>query len=217
MRGDVSEPSGQTLPASTPFGRERESRGINSAERLFRHVLQQQPQALSHYTRLVDVFKKIVDPYEVPFIPFATYRVIGDPLSLESLTHTLVCYNSLHPSKNRRAVGYVSPEMVLREFVYCATEQLNVDQTIIRKTFQEAAPYSLLDRLIAVVTDSNRLIKRAFSSISPDNRRRLLHMFPQLPDQFIMSNHISEADAIFMLDLAKKVRSEEHTSELQSH
>ncbi len=198
FRGDVSEPSGQTLPTSMPVGRER-------AERLFRHVLQQQPQALSHYTRLVDVFKKIVDPYEVPFIPFATSRVIGDPLSLESLTHTLVCYDSLHPGKNRCPEGYISPEMVLREFVYSATEQLDVDQTIIRKTFQGGSPHSLLDRLIAVVTDSNRLIKRAFSSISPDNRRRLLHMFPQLPDEFIMSDHISEADAIFMLDLAKKV------------
>jgi len=198
LRGDVSEPSGQALPTSMPVGRER-------AERLFRHVLQQQPQALSHYTRLVDAFKKIVDPYEVPFIPFATSRVIGDPLSLESLTHTLVCYDSLHPGKNRCPEGYISPEMVLREFVYSATEQLDVDQTIIRKTFQGASPHSLLDRLIAVVTDSNRLIKKAFSSISPDNRRRLLHMFPQLPDEFIMSDHISEADAIFMLDLAKKV------------
>ena len=214
LRGDISEPSAQTLPATTPLDLERQSRGINRAAPLFRHVLQQQPQALSHYTRLVDVFKKIVDPYEVPFVPFATSRAIGDPLSLESLTHTLVCYDSLHPVKNRRPKDNISPEMVLREFVYCATGQLDVDQTIIRKTFQEAAPYggdkplaftSLLDRLIAVVTDSNRLIKRAFSSISPDNRRRLLHMFPQLPDQFVMSNDISEADAISMLDLAKKV------------
>ncbi|MBW1869489.1 MAG: hypothetical protein JRI73_09420, partial [Deltaproteobacteria bacterium] len=214
LRGDVCEPSGQTFPANTPLGREGQSRGINNAERLFRHVLQQQPQALSHYTRLVGVFKKIVDPYEVPFIPFATSRVIGDPLALESLTDTLVCYDSLHSAKIRRPEGPISPEMVRREFVYCAAEQLNLDQTIIRKTFQEAEPYgggkplkfiSLLERLITVVSDSNHLIKRSFSSISPDNWRRLLHMFPQLPDQFIMSNHISEADAIFMLDLAKKV------------
>ena len=214
FRDHVFEPSEQILLTSTLLDRERQTGGINRAAPLFRHVLQQHPQALSHYTRLVDVFKKIVDPYEVPFIPLATSRVIGDPLSLESLTHTVGCYNSLHPVKNRRPQGYISPELVLREFVHCAADQLDVGQTIIRKTFQEAAPYggdkpleftSLLDRLIAVVTESSRLIKRAFSSISLDNRRQLLHMFPQLPDQFIMSNHISEADTIFMLDLAEKV------------
>ena len=205
LRGDVSEPSGQTLYVDTPLGRERQSRDMNGAAPLFHHVLQQQSQVLTHYTRLVDAFKKTVDPHEVPFIPFATSRVIGDPLSLESLTNTLGCYDSLHPGKNRCPEGYISSEIVLREFVDCATEQLDVGQTIIRKTFQETAPCPPLDRLIAVVTDSNRLIKRAFSSISPDNRRRLLHMFPQLPDQFIMSNHIEEADAIFMVDLAKKV------------
>jgi hypothetical protein len=210
LRDDVCEP----LPASTPLGRERQSRGVNRAERLFRHVLQEQPQALFQYTRLVDAFKKRADPHGVPFIPFATSRVIGDPLSLESLTHTLVYYDSLYPVKNRRPEGYISPEMVPRAFVYCAAEQLDVDQTIIRKTFQETTSYrgdkplkfiSLVDRLIAGVTDSNRLIERAFSSISPDDRRRLLHMFPKLPNEFIMSNHISETDAIFMLDFAKKV------------
>ena len=148
----------------------------------------------------------------VPFILPAVSDALSNPLSLPALARRLTDQAghlmSNHPSKEVA----VTPEGLLCEFVSAAATVFSLEpdlkDPIEFSSFEGEEPLPmqlLMDRIAAEIIAADLRVKEAFSGISPEEKSRLLKLFPRAMDDFVNNDNLSDRDIFFIMASAEKV------------
>ena len=164
------------------------------------------------YHRLKAVLTNHDNERTVPFVLSAVSDALSNPLSLPVLARRLTDQtDDLMSSPSSKTVT-VTPEGVLREFVSAAATvfslKLDLKDPIVLSPFEGEEPLpmaSLMDRMAAEIVAADFMVKEAFSGISPEEKSRLLKLFPRAMDDFLTNDNLSDRDISLIIASAEKV------------
>ncbi len=162
------------------------------------------------YHRLKAVLTNHGNERTVPFVLPATSHALSNPLSLPALARRLTDQTGgLTPGSK---TADVTPERALGEFISktAKTFSLRLDE----KGLMASPPVdiedpfsidSLTDRMATGMASANLWVKNAFSDISPEEKSRLLKLFPRAMDVFLNDDNLSDRDTSRIIASAEKV------------
>ena len=165
------------------------------------------------YHRLKAVLTNHGNERTVPFVFPAVSHALSNPLSLPALAGRLTEQPINATSRNISEMGTVNPETVFQEFVskaetvFSITPDLKSAMGISAFEQEETLPLKgLMDRMAAEIVSANLLVKKAFSSMLPDEKARLLKLFPRALNDFLYNNHLSNRDKALIVASAKNIQ-----------
>ncbi len=162
------------------------------------------------YHRLKAVLTNHGNERTVPFVLPAVSHALSNPLSLPALARRLTDQTGgLTPGS--KTVD-VTPERALGEFISktAKTFSLRLDKKGLMASppVEIEGPFSsdpLMDRMATEMASAGLWVKKAFSDITPEEKARLLKLFPQAMDDFLNSDNLSDKDTSLIITSAEKV------------
>lgn len=162
------------------------------------------------YHRLKAVLTNHGNERTVPFVLPAVSRALSNPFSLPALARRLTDQTGgLTPGSK---TADVTPDRALWEFISetAKTFSLRLDEKDLMASppVEIEDPFSidsLTDRMATGMASANLWVKKAFSDISPEEKARLLKLFPRAMDDFLNNNNLSGRDASLIIASAEKV------------
>ncbi|MCP4576716.1 MAG: hypothetical protein GY846_10585 [Deltaproteobacteria bacterium] len=165
------------------------------------------------YHRLKTVLTIYNNEGTVPFVLPATSHALSNPLSLPALARKLTDQRGDLTVQNRSEMVDITPEEVLRKFVSAVVTvfPLELDRKNLDKLsrFEVDGPLPmapLMDQMVEKILAAGFWVKEAFSDVSPEEKARLLKLFPRVLDDFLTNDNISDRDASVLIASAEKIR-----------
>jgi len=191
--------------------------GIQPFDHGFHTTLERISPATLAYHRLKAVLSNHGNERAVPFVLPAVSHALSNPLSLPALARRLTDQTDHLVPNNASENLAVTPEGLLRNFVSAAATvfslKIDLKDPIEFSPLggEEPLPISrLMDRMAAEIVAADFLVKAAFSGITPEEKIRLLKLFPLVLDDFLNKDNLSDKDASLIMASAEKV----HTAQL---
>jgi len=163
------------------------------------------------YHRLKAVLTNHGNERTVPFVLPAVSDALSNPLSLPALARRLTDQTGgLTPGSK---TADVTPERALGEFISetAKTFSLRLDEKGLMASppVEIEDPFSidsLTDRMATGMASAGLWVKKAFSDISPEEKTRLLKLFPRAMDDVLNNDNLSDRDASLIVASAEKIR-----------
>jgi len=181
----------------------------------FNHDVHDTLERISPVTLAVHRLKAVLTNHgnerSVPFVLPAVSDALSNPLSLPALVRRMTDQTGdLTPGSK---TADVTPERALGEFISdtAKTFSLRLDEKPLMASppVEIEDPFSigsLMDRMATQMASANLRVKKAFSDISPEEKNRLLKLFPRAMDNFLNNGNLSDRDMSLIMASAEKVR-----------
>ncbi len=164
------------------------------------------------YHRLKAVLTAHGNPETIPFVLPAVTSALSNPLALPMLARSLTDQKEGPVTGVPLKTEAVHPKAVFLKFgaraasVFSLPPDLEAHGEFSSFAGEERVPLeTLADRMTAVIESADSFLKQAFSNISPEEKTRLLKIFPRALNDFLKTGNLSDRDALLTTAAAKKI------------
>lgn len=164
------------------------------------------------YHRLKGVLANHNHEKTIPFVFPAVSEVLSNPLSLPTLARRMTDQTGDPAADDTFKTADLKPEAVLREFVSKTATVFSLkpgakDLTAVPPFIGEKTLLieHVMDQMVDLIAAAGFQVKKAFSSIPPEEKARLLKLFPQTLDDFLSRDTLPNRDAATIMASAEKI------------